>query len=241
MPQPLSKVRPNIRIDITPGAINRQPELAIEAMKVIAFWAHIEGNLAIILSAMLKADVATGVAMYEALSMGEGRRAAILAAAKHALPEERMMLFQALLNVTKGSRQQRNDFSHHVWGHSEDLPNSLLLMHPSVVTQFNVSYRQVRQVEGSNVIQPTMMDRSKIFVYREADMRRAVRDAANADLNHTFFYNAIQVAPASQREAGLRLLTSVPQIQRELRKLYAGSDRPVPPELNVAIEEEMRG
>src|SRR5262245_3224672 len=87
MPQPLSRrafQRRNPRPKFGPNTLDRHP-LAHYPMSVIAKWAYIEMHLAELLTAMLKSDLATGVAMYQALWSGEVRRSAMEAAAKTAL------------------------------------------------------------------------------------------------------------------------------------------------------------
>ncbi len=214
------------------GAINRRPELALEALKVIAFWAEIEGDLATILAAMLKADVATGVAMYEALSMGEGRRAALSAAARQALPEWQAKLFEAIQFATSPSRKQRNAFAHNLWATADDLPDAILLMDPKVVSKVTVSHRQRHVVDGQNVIRPIDLDRSAIQVYKKSDMERAKADAVKALGWYEMFYNVITVRATDQgRDTALTLLLKESQIQSAIRKMFPESGPPIPPEL----------
>lgn len=231
MPQPLSKVRPNCEIDISTGAINRRPDFAFPILRVIAFWSSIDGSLAMILSRMLKTDIATGTAMYEALSGGEAKRQVLLAAADQALAEWANVLLRAVLSASKASRNQRNDFAHHIWAVAEELPDAILLMNPSVVIRHNISHRQVHDVDGATVIKPEPFDYSKIMVYRGADFERAVKEAANTELDFIYLYDAISRHPALGYGAGRRLLLSRPRIQQEIAKMTTESGRPVPPEL----------
>lgn len=231
MPQPLSKVRPKCDIDISPGAINRRPQFAFDVLRVIAFWAHIDGNLATLLSRMLNSDIAAGTAMYEALNGGDARRAVLLAAAQHSLPDWANLLLQATLSAIKTSRNQRNDFAHHIWASTEEMPDAILLMHPSVVTRYNISFRQVHKVDGANVIKPETIDYTKVMVYRAKDFSRAVQEAAEADLMLIFLYDAISDLPDLGYGAGRRLLLGKPQIQRAIAKLTLESGQPIPPEL----------
>lgn len=183
MSQPLSRVQSNQRIAVSALYVLNYPEFATQAMRVIAHWAHIDGNMAVILSRMLKSDITAGSAMYMALMGGEAKRAALLAVARHSLTESDLVLLQACLKATKASRNERNDFAHNVWGVCESVPNALLLMPYSVVVDVNISYRQRLETPpgGGGIIAPKDYDANKIMVYRAGDFKRAVEAASAAD------------------------------------------------------------
>lgn len=231
MPQPLSRVCKTDTLVIDPGAINRRPDFAFPILRVIAFWAHIDGNLANILARMLKTDIRAGTAMYEALNGGEAKRAALFAAADHALPQWANLLLRAVVTASKASRNQRNDFAHHVWATCDELPDAIMLLSPSVVTRWATSRRQPYEMDGRSVIKPESLDHSRIMVYRQADFDSAVKASADADLNHIFLYDVISSLPDLGYGAGRRLLLSQPQIQQAVAKMTTESGLPVPPEL----------
>ncbi|MDE2462647.1 MAG: hypothetical protein KGO02_02885 [Alphaproteobacteria bacterium] len=118
------------------------------------------------------------MAMYEALSGGEARRAAIMGAASVALPEEDFLLFQAVDKVLTPSRRVRNKFAHHIWGASTELPNRLLLIDPEALREF-----EVQKAGEKYGVQPEYdpFDRSRILVWKRADLEE-VRTAAHAGL-----------------------------------------------------------
>lgn len=190
-------------------------------MHVIANWAHIDGDLSVILTTMLGADVHIGAAMYQALSSAEAKRAALLAAAKEALPDWKYIILQAALKATKPSRDQRNDFAHHVWGTAPELPDAILLMHPNVVLQVNVSCRQIQNQSGNRVITPQNLNYSKIMVYKEADFAKAVRESNKVYLIYGYLWQTIYGAP----EIGRRWPLSEPLIQPIVANLSRESDQ----------------
>ena len=174
MPQPLSRVHPNPKIEMYASAIGNSP-FAADAMRVIACWSQIEAEFSSLLARMLKADVEAGVAMYHSLVSSEAKKAAISAAAATALPEWQKILLMAVQKVTKPSRDQRNEFAHGVWGVAKQIPDAVLL----VPSKF-FAYRGGGFVEPKNY--------SKVMVYKRDDFVRASQDALNAQgLNGLLF------------------------------------------------------
>src|SRR5271156_4524441 len=88
----------------------------------------------------LRADFAVVRAMLQALIGAGGKRAAMDAAAKSALSEEDCLYYDALMRAIKTSRNKRNDFVHHLWGISPDIPDALLLLDPTqaIASQFAI-------------------------------------------------------------------------------------------------------
>lgn len=223
---------PNIAIDAL--YVLSYPDFAGQIMRVIAHWAHIDGTLATILSRMLKADIEVGAAMYTALSSAEARRSALLAAAKIALSEIQFLALRAVLKCTAHSRARRNEFAHHVWGVCEHTPDALLLLHPNVVLDVNVSHRQraVELPEGRGVIAPRDIDYSKVFVFRGADFQKAVEDASESEELFKGLYRLIALeseealnwllhAPRFRQALQPMILESSPATQQKLRPLIA--------------------
>ena len=230
MPQPLSRVRPNAQIHVSASAIQQQRQFQEDILKVIVFWAHIDGNIASLFSALLKSDIEVGTAVYQAFNGLESRRVALFAAASKALPEWQVIAIEAVWKATKASRQQRDKFCHHVWGYSLDLPKSLLLMDPSVVVDTNVSYRQrVADIGyGRGVIMPNDYDRSKLFVYRAPDFDRAHKEAAQASWLFNLLYYAVG---ARGNERGRLQLLNEPDFRQAVEPLIRKSSPEVQAQL----------
>ena len=233
MPQPLSKVvlNPNIAIDAL--YVYNYPDFCGQIMRVIAHWAHIDGNLATILTRMLKADIEVGAAMYTALSSAEARKSALLAAAKIALSEIQFLMLRAVLKTTAHSRSRRNEFAHHVWGVCEQIPDSLLLLHPNIVLAMNVSYRQrVQELpEGRGVIAPKNIDFSKIFVFTATDFQKSVEDASLSEELFKGLYRVIYL----ESEEALNWLLNAPQVRQALQPMILESSPATQQRLNQLI------
>jgi hypothetical protein len=184
-------------------------------MRVIAIWAEIESDTAVILSRMLNADLATGIAMYQALTSAEAKRAAFMAAAKAALKDWQLLLLQAVVNASRGSRNTRNDFAHHIWATTKDLPEALLLIPPAVLLDRHVKFRN-GPPDPRNDGFPDQYDFSQIAVYRKPDLDRAVEDALDASVHHAYLY---MITGPRVIEQARKLLLREPRIQQALEPL----------------------
>lgn len=217
MPHPLSRVKPDAEIVVGPQALLLMPQFVPQIMRVVAQWAHIDGNLATIFSSLLTADVETATAVYQAFNGLEARRIALFKAAEKAVPEWQQIVLRTVWTATKASRDQRDRFVHHVWGSSRDVPDALLLMDSSVVVDRNVSHRQRTPTEGNRfLLTPADFDRSQVFVYRKPDFDRAVREADAASWLVILMLGAVGM---SASEVGRRQLLNEPQFQQAVAPL----------------------
>lgn len=224
MPQPLSKVCSEGDIWFSARAL-RQSSFASDVAYTIATWAHIDGNIATIVSKMMKSDVATGAAMYASLVGGAAKDAALLACAKSSLENWHFLLLQAVLVATKASKDERNKFAHQIWGICPVLDDAMLLTPFTTLLASNVLRRQKFEVrsDGSGVIRPTEIDRSKVAVYRKADFANAVDEADKADHLFILFYATLD---ALSSEAAQQQLIEHSDIQKALsgKRLKAASE-----------------
>lgn len=234
MPQPLSRVSTDGKLHFSAGVLQNS-RFAPDIAYVIASWAHIDGDIASILSRMLNADIAVGTAMYMALIGSGGQKAALAAAAKEGLPEWQFLLLQAINKITAPARDQRNEFAHHVWGICSTLEDALLLTEAKTVVAYNVAMRQVvnRLEDGRGVIAPKPIDRSKVMVYRESDIAAAVEGAQRAAHFYQLFYASL--VPISGPGPAAQLLGDT-EIQAQLRKLAAGSEPATRVQLGLIAE-----
>lgn len=225
MPQPLSRTTKKGELYFSAGAL-RQSKFAADVAHVIALWAHIDGDIATLLSRMLKTDIATATAMYLALNSGEAKRSVLIAAAKEALPEWQFLLLQAIMKATKPAREQRNLFAHHVWGICTELESAILLTHPKTIVEKNVSHRQpVKDLgDGRRLIAPKSLDKSAIMVYRQRDFEHAVSQSQTASGLFSLLYGVIGFDPTEQAR---RQLLNDPIVQQALQPLIRESSSEV--------------
>lgn len=130
-PQPLSNVRRNAIGFFGTKYLMEKPAHAALIMALIAFAAETENYWAWVISDMYPAsERRAATAMYQAVMGGEGRRSALTAVGEAKLTGERLAMFKAAEKLWKPIRNRRNDFAHHLWGVTKELPDDLLLMDP---------------------------------------------------------------------------------------------------------------
>lgn len=182
-PQPLSKVRASGPVRFGTGVLSEQTDLAQKILKVINIGSLIELDWAIILSELLRSDPAVGVAMYQAISSAEARRAALLAAAKSRLTDQGDFgLFQAVVSTARHAARLRNSFAHHIWGDSDDIPDALLLAPPEEFVRLSVDAGARPRLHPGfrRSLDTKHIDRSNVYVYRRADLDEALEVAGGA-------------------------------------------------------------
>lgn len=213
MPQPLSRVHPNPEVQIRASAISSNPQWAADVMRVIAHWAHIEGDLAAIMGKLLKTDVKLTTAMYQAVVNSDAKRTMVATAVKSAgLREWQVVLFDAVQKATKASREQRNDFAHGVWGVCKQVPNAVLLMRPRVIIERNARSLARNALDAT----PTPYDTTQIMVYRQRDFDKAAHAAMSAEYYHSMLF--LIIGEMSTEQARRQLLNE-PPIQQAVQAL----------------------
>lgn len=233
MPQPLSRVKKKAEVEVNQGGLMAHPNFALMVMRVIATWSFIDSTLAGLLVGIMKADIAAGAAMYQALTGSEARRTVLLAAVDSNQPEWQQLLLRAVLKAIKPSRDQRNDFAHSVWASSKQLPDALLLIPPDANAELIVRRRKIEDIYMSDAHVPDEdrnpdFDRDKIQVWREKDFSQAVASASEA----AHLTDSLSYAIGEHRhEIRRRMLLNEPLVQQALRQLILGSSPEVQAQL----------
>lgn len=179
-PQPLSKVRRDAKFHFERDTLEKYPELAAIILRVINIGSLTDAHWSSILVSLLKADPKPGMAMYEALTSNEAKRAALLAAARARMNEDDYALFGAVLDSTAPTRRIRNRFAHYLWGYSPQISNALLLADPANFTRFETELAEVnREMNRTrSLLPPPKFDTSQIEVWRKRSLEEAARDAS---------------------------------------------------------------
>lgn len=181
-PQPLSKVRPKATYRFGNGVFETHADLSVVVIRVINTGAIAEWRWAGMLIDLMSADVRTGLAMYEALSGAESRRAALLAAARTKLCADDYLLFKAVMMAVAPARRTRNNFAHWLWGESDEMPNALLLVDPAEHNRVFVSAVETNlkmKLTGRFLV-PDRLDSTKIQVWTKKGLESADKESTEA-------------------------------------------------------------
>jgi hypothetical protein len=207
-----------------PGSVFKRPKLAPYIMLILEHWAFTEWGILRIGASCVGGDLTIATAMLQAVDSQAAQRSAILAAAKSMLDDEHWIIFEAAFFSILPSRAIRNKFAHHLWGVSNDLPDALILQdtrHANLELAKRVKRVQQRIADGVAPVFAGERDvnRGEMFVWREADFKKEVENAARAGLvisNLDLMIGAFQNGRATDSIRS-RLLKD-PLIQQRIQK-----------------------
>jgi hypothetical protein len=160
--------------------------------------------------------------MYQALSGAEARRAALMAAAEARLSPDEIDLFRAVASVARQTSKRCNEFAHHMWGHSPDLPDALLLVDPIHFIELGVSAAIMPRLypEHRLNIDASKLDRSNVQVYRQSDIDESVESSEKTLLIIRGLDKWIQSIGTSEPNVRIQVqLEQVPQVAQALQRL----------------------
>lgn len=240
-PQPLSTFKGDQEISISTAALKARPELAAMVMEVVGLWAHIDHVLSDMTASLMKADMEPIADVMASLTGHEPRNIIINAAITHALSPEDANLYRAIHKATSESRARRNDFCHHIWCIPKGVRNSLGLIDPRYLgplqTKLRMHWRKYYdQIESGETLGPEFqeflnnkpdIDKSKVYVYKKADLERDVRDAHFASDWFSMFSMWAERSPGSARMHSTLLSQS--EIARALQPMTSGNAKQAQP------------
>lgn len=222
-PQSISSKRRDAKVDLDPITLRRHPQLAVRIADVIAYWSRIESLLGSILGRMLGSQARPSIAMYEAIRSSQIQMYVLEAAANAALSPENLEVFNPLLVAVKHAGAARHKIAHWLWADSPDFPNSLILVNPDAITDFEkkVSDDTASLERGEVPTRYPELDLRFAFIWETADFNDLIDELD--DVYHlTLRFSAlvthggkVSVPEDSQLRA---TLLNAPRIQEVLRR-----------------------
>jgi hypothetical protein len=208
MPQPINKILPSPRVLLDTDVLDDKPELAILVVKIFAVWASIERRLSVLLVHLLGADSVHAHAIFSILQTQALQTKAMEAAAKSALQDDDLDVFNAYLTVINAVQKTRNRLAHWSWAKCLQRPDLLVLGDPDGIkdrdTRLAAHVQSLRPgaslLEMATTIQ---FDLSKFYGYSKADLEREVRDLLEADQIGFIFQNSYLDPSFSMLHAGI--------------------------------------
>lgn len=192
MPQPLSRVRPNAKVELSISCLRDKPDLARLVCDIIALAARVEFEFKLLIVKILGADAKPAIAMYDALNADNTKLAALNAAAGAVLKDAQLRVFRAVIKAATTAQKPRHKIAHWIWGTCSELPNALLLADPSHLRRQDIEIDFVADMtpdlieewveEGKRPEFDELYEPNKdaILVFDHAELIRAASDLLEA-------------------------------------------------------------
>jgi hypothetical protein len=221
--QPLNYVRRKAKVRVPANALAERPELAALIGECIAVWSQVETQLAILLSAIMKAETGITAAVFLSIRNSRAQREALTAAAQIGLKDRELEMFSAIAILYQSLDSQRTDLAHGLFAISEDLPDALLWIDAKYFTDYHV---KSWAVASKGLLGQIAKDaesegklRSEFFVYRKEDFL-SLRDEINDFWGAVFRFGMFLRMPANPlAKQEFQKLYTLPPIQRALSRL----------------------
>lgn len=218
--QPLSRVKPDT--DLThwglPGAMEKRPALAAKVAQCISLWSEVEVRLGMFLSLLLHANQEAMLAIYSALDNRSAQLRAVESAALATLPTAHADTISALLTVKiRPAMKHRDKLAHWVWGHTEELPDALLIQDAANLLPI---YSMVLDRQAATGLTDVPHKFDRIFVIREDDLDRFIKSLTEILLLMQYAMGSVWSRNDPQARDGFhQQLASEPEIRSSLFRL----------------------
>lgn len=217
--QPLSRVKPDAVTQWgNPETMTLRPGLAAKVARCISQWSEIEVHCGAFLGLLLHANQEAAVAMYSGLENRAAQLRLISLAAEASLPPAHFDTISVFLtSILRPAMRERDKFAHWAWGHSDDLPEALLISEPQrSLKSLMEALRTHPGVDGAGV----PVDFDKIYVVRDTDLDGVITRSMNGKfLLRVAMATVWDYNPLQERASRLQQLSSVPEIRGGLDRL----------------------
>ena len=181
MPQLLSRVRPDAGIALGNGNDNpsiHRPQLALAAMGIIGEFSILESFMNSVFLTLLGTETKVGLSIYNAIASSSAKRAAVRAVAHQALSTEEQSAFSIIERRYNSVSNERNKLAHWIWGHSDQIPEGVLLCDPVKYMAHNAAFdAHLRERIARQSDAPARPDLKEIvYVYYDHDFNRIYAD-----------------------------------------------------------------
>jgi hypothetical protein len=116
--------------------LDANPAAASLVGRIVAQWARVEHQMAMIMAAMLGDAPAAGVALFTTLHNARAQREAMHAVATVVLRGDRLTLVEAILKVYGSVGKERHSLAHGIFGWSFDIPAITLWVQSSDLASY---------------------------------------------------------------------------------------------------------
>jgi hypothetical protein len=216
--QPLMYVKPKAKVRFPANALRERPTLAALVGECIGFWSQVEAHLAILLSAIMRAETAITAAVFLSIRNSRAQKEALAAAAEIGLQGRELEMFSAISLAYQALDAQRTDLAHGLFAVSDDLPEAIVWADAKDFTRQHVQeWTDLSQNPfGAGFF--SAFDEAlkpKLFVYRESDLI-GLRNEISELWRTVFLFNIYLRKPDEEQ---FQSLYNAPPIQQALTRL----------------------
>jgi hypothetical protein len=219
--QPLSRVKPDsISSWGDPETMSLRPDLAAKVARCVSQWSEIELHLGAFLGFLLHAHPRAAWAMYTKVENRAAQLRMITAAAEASVPADHFDVLSVLISsILRPVMRERDKLAHWAWGHSDQLPDALLISEPAETLDGLMRVLKLYPgIEKAGVA--TNFD--QIFVIRQPDLDAMIRRSMMAKVHLRIAMGTVWEDNSAQERARLlRQLSNVLQIREGLSRLNA--------------------
>lgn len=137
--------------------------------KCIGLWTHVDCEMGNLFSILLGTESEAALSVFLTLRRSSNQREALDAAATPKLLGETRLIFDALMAAYRSLELQRNALAHGVFGLAGNDEDALLWMELKDYVHFQADVVP-RLIKGENLPDPHANLKTKLFVYRLADL-----------------------------------------------------------------------
>jgi hypothetical protein len=131
MPQPLPKGTKHIHFTSDADVIDKRPDLAKSAAKVVSAWPRLELAMGVLFVTLIRGDPKPTAAVFSSIRNTQAQTDAFAALAEVSLSdqEEKDILSFILKRYTKAAKS-RDVLAHHVWATMDEYPDAIIMLNP---------------------------------------------------------------------------------------------------------------
>jgi hypothetical protein len=199
----------------------QRPHLAAIIAGCNDLWSNVELQLSLTLGAILNSNSPAAVGVYLSIQNSRAQRDALLAAAKLALNQRDLAVFECVLSLHKRYGDERNSLMHGIFGLTNEDPDILLWQSSAKHAAWLIeTYRREGQMED---FRPHEKLREEMFVYKKQDLIDIYDDLAELRWAtfylHTYLQPIPSARPAPAKAPILANLCALSRIRKELDRM----------------------
>lgn len=233
-PQPLSTIKSSGNYIFGNDVLTNNPELGSLVSRAIAGWAIIEAHLGHAFATLVGPKQNAALSMYFALRSFEIQRTLLETLIDEKLPKRTRRILRATIAVICREASTRHKFAHYIWGRSTDpglSTEALFLVEPKYLWQLRVrrlahAKKYHRKPNPMALISYPWLNRAIVSVWRKTDLEEACEKMEIA-FGYASVLERVISLKGQQRTRAQRLLTQIPEIRSQLRRMFpTGKRRP---------------